>query len=94
MTLLNGPIDSLIRNFTSPIALSFIITMLYSWVDIFYVSRLGSDAIAAVGVSENLLFFIFILGAGFAIGSSVIVARRIGEDNKDGANKPLLNRLL
>ena len=79
--LLTGPIDSSLRRFAVPLAASFLINMLYSWVDTWYVSRLGPEAVAAIGISEQLLFFIFTIGSGFAIGTGVIVARRIGEDN-------------
>ena len=85
--LLNGPIDSSLRVFTFPLAISFVIHMLYAWVDTFYVSRLGSTSIAAIGISEQLIFFIFTLGGGFSIGSGIVVARRIGEGNQEKADR-------
>lgn len=84
--LINGPIDSTLRRFTAPLALSFLIHMLYAWVDMYYVSKIDDYAIAALGLSERIWFFIFAVGSGFAIGSGIIVARRIGEGNKDKAN--------
>lgn len=80
--LLNGPIDSSLRKFAIPLALSFLVNIAYSWVDTYFVSRLGKEAIAAIGISEQLLFFIFTIGSGFAVGTSVVVSRRIGEGNK------------
>ncbi len=79
--LLSGPIDSSLRRFSLPLTISFLIHMLYAWVDMFYVSRLGSNAIAAVGVGEQLLFFSFGIGIGFGVGTGIIVARRVGELN-------------
>ena len=84
--LLNGPIDSTLRTFAIPMAFSFLVNMLYSWIDTYFVSRIGSAAIAAIGVSEQLGFLIFNFGSGFAIGTGIIVARRIGEGNKQEAN--------
>jgi len=84
--LLNGPIDSTLRIFALPLAFSFIVNMLYSWIDTFFVSKLGSAAIAAIGVSEQLGFMIFNFGSGFAIGTGIIVARRIGEGNREQAS--------
>ncbi|MFN8361020.1 MAG: MATE family efflux transporter [Candidatus Kapaibacterium sp.] len=84
--LLNGPIDSTLRTFAIPLAFSFLVNMLYSWIDTYFVSRLGSSAIAAIGVSEQLGFFIFNFGSGFAIGTGIIVARRMGEGDRKGAN--------
>jgi len=85
--LLSGPIDSTLRVFAMPLAISFVAQMLYAWVDTFYVSRLGSINIAAVGISEQLTFFIFTLGGGFAIGSGIVVARKIGEGNHEKADR-------
>lgn len=84
--LLNGPVDSTLRIFALPLAFSFIVNMLYSWIDTFFVSKLGSAAIAAIGVSEQLGFMIFNFGSGFAIGTGIIVARRIGEGNRGEAS--------
>ncbi len=84
--LLNGPIDSSLRKFTLPLAFSFLIHMLYSWVDTYYVSRLGTEAIAAIGVSEILIFITFTIGSGFGIGTGIVVARRIGEGDQKEAD--------
>ncbi len=87
INLIDGPIDSTLRKFALPLAVSFLINMLYAWVDMFYVSRLGNNAIAAVGVGEQILFFAFGIGIGFGVGTGVIVARRIGEGNVKEAGK-------
>ncbi len=79
--LINGKIDTTLFNFALPLAISFVVNMAYAWVDLYYVSRLGEYAMSAVGASERIWFFIFAVGSGFAIGSSVIVSRRIGEKN-------------
>ncbi|MFW6233019.1 MAG: MATE family efflux transporter, partial [Bacteroidota bacterium] len=83
--LINGPIDSSLRKFSIPLAFSFIVHMLYSLVDTFYVSRLGPEAIAAVGISEQIIFFIFTIGSGFAIGTGIVVSRRVGEGRRRDA---------
>jgi putative MATE family efflux protein len=84
--LLSGPIDTSLRVFAFPLAISFVVHMLYAWVDTFYVSRLGPSSIAAIGISEQLIFFIFTLGGGFAIGSGIVVARKVGEGNQHKAD--------
>ncbi|MFY8160544.1 MAG: MATE family efflux transporter [Candidatus Kapaibacteriota bacterium] len=84
--LLNGDIDKTLRQFSIPLIFSFILNILYSWVDKYFVSKLGDNDLAAVGVSEQLLLLIFTLGIGFAIGSGVVVARRIGEAKYEEAN--------
>lgn len=92
--LINGNIDSSLREYALPLALSFIIHMVYSWVDLFFVSRLGSSAVAALGISERIWFFTFAIGSGFAIGTSIIVARRVGEGNFDKAGETSVQGLI
>ncbi len=80
--LINGPIDSSLRRFAVPMAFSFLVNMVYSLIDRFYASRLGDAAIAAIGSSDQVAFFMFTLASGFGVGSGIIVARRIGEGNR------------
>lgn len=94
VNLLKGPIDSSLRKFTIPLAFSFLIHIVYSWVDMYYVSRLGDNAMAAMGISERIWFFTFAIGSGFAIGSSVIISRRIGEGNREQANRTATQSLV
>jgi putative MATE family efflux protein len=83
--LLNDPIDRSLRLFALPLTFSFLVQFLYSLIDRFYVSRLGVDAIAAIGSIDQVAFFVFTLGSGFGVGSGILVARRIGEGDRDEA---------
>jgi putative MATE family efflux protein len=85
--LINDPIGPSLRRFAVPLAFSFIINMVYSLIDRFYVSRLGDPAIAAIGSSDQIVFLLFTLVSGFAVGSGVIVARRFGEGDRVGASR-------
>lgn len=91
--LLNGPIDSSLRKFAAPLAISFIINLLYAWIDLFFVSRLGDSAVAALGISERIWFFTFAIGSGFAVGSGIIIARRIGEGRSETASTTALQSI-
>lgn len=84
--LLKDPFDSSLRRFAIPLAVSFLIHMLYAWVDMYYVSLLNTASMAAVGVGEQIYFFSFGIGVGFGVGSGIVIARRIGEGNKSKAN--------
>src|SRR3954465_1720766 len=57
----------------------------FGLVDAFWVARLGSDAIAAVGLTESLVVLIFSIALGLSIAISATVARRIGEKDPEGA---------
>lgn len=85
--LINDPIGPSLRRFAVPLAFSFIVNMVYSLIDRFYVSRLGDAAIAAIGSSDQIVFLLFTLASGFAVGSGIIVARRFGEGDRVGASR-------
>ena len=56
----------------------------FAVADIF-VGRLGADAVATVGLTESLMFIVYALAIGVAIGAAATVARRIGEKDPDRA---------
>jgi putative MATE family efflux protein len=58
---------------------------LFAVVDIFFVSRLGAAAVATVALTESMLTVVFTLALGLSIGVTATVARRIGEQDPDGA---------
>lgn len=78
--------SSLIR-FSIPLTLSFLVNMLYSLIDRWFISRLGTEAIAAFTKAEPLTFLVFTIASGFCMGAGVIIARRIGEGDRDGADR-------
>jgi putative MATE family efflux protein len=61
--------------------------------DIFWVSRLGPDAVASVGLTESLLTIIYALAMGLGIGATAVVARRIGEKDPEGAARAAVQAL-
>src|SRR3977135_762362 len=61
-----------------PMVLEMAMESVFAVVDVFWVSRLGPDAIATVGLTESMLTLVYTAAMGLSIGVAAVVARRIG----------------
>jgi putative MATE family efflux protein len=68
-----------------PMIIEMFAESLFALVDIFFVSHLGPNAIATVGITESMMYLIYSVAIGVSIGATATVARRIGEKEPDGA---------
>lgn len=76
-----------------PMILEMFMESLFAICDIFYVSRLGADSIAVVGLTEALVVIIYALAIGISIGATATVARRIGEGDRQAASQTAIQVL-
>lgn len=68
-----------------PMVLELVLESVFAVVDIFFVGKLGPSAVATVGLTETYLFLLYSIAMGLTFSITAIVARRIGEKEKEKA---------
>jgi putative MATE family efflux protein len=89
-----GRIGHAILMLAVPMVLELVLESVFAVVDVFFVSRLGADAVATVGLTESMLVIIYAIAIGLSMGAMAIVARRIGERDRDGAARAAVQAVL
>jgi putative MATE family efflux protein len=80
-----GPIGRSLGLLAIPMMLEMAMEAIFAVVDIAFVSRLGTDAVAAVGITEALITVLYALAIGLGMSVTAMISRRIGAKDPEGA---------
>src|SRR6188508_779824 len=84
--LTKGPIAGHLIRFASFIALTTAFQTLYFLVDLYFVGRLGRDAIAGVGLAGNLAMVVLALTQSLGVGTTALIAQAMGARDRARAD--------
>mgnify|MGYP001971754900 CR=1 FL=1 len=90
----SGSIRRAVFMLSVPMILEMMMESIFFLVDAYFVSSLGANAIATVGLTESVLTLVYAVAIGLSMGVTAIVARRVGEKDIDGASKTAVQAIL
>ena len=83
----SGSLSRAITLLAIPMMLELVMESTFGLVDIYFVGKLGPNAVATVGLSASVLVILFAIALGLSMGATALVARRIGEGDPEGAGR-------
>ena len=89
-----APIGRAVVLLAVPMVLEMMMESVFVVADVFFVGRLGPDAVATVGITESLMTVMYALAVGLSIGATATVARRIGEKDPDSAARSAVQSVI
>ena len=92
--LITGDPEKAIRKLSFPMMLTMVLALSYLIIDSIWVAGLGFNALAALGFIFPLFMIILGLGSGLGTGTTSLIARCIGAEDKGKANNAAMHSIL
>jgi putative MATE family efflux protein len=89
-----GKLSRAILLLSIPAVLEMVMESIFVIVDIYFVSKLGANAVATVGITESMVTIIYAIAIGLGTATTSMVSRRIGEKNHDAASVAAFQAIL
>ena len=89
-----APVGRAVLLLAVPMVLEMLMESVFAVADIFFVGRLGADAVATVGITESLMTIVYAVAMGLSIGATATVSRRIGEKDPDAAARAAVQAII
>jgi putative MATE family efflux protein len=82
-----GPLSKAIFLLAIPMVFEILMESVFALVDIYFVSKVSTHAVATVGLTESVITLVYAVAVGISMAATAVVARRIGEGNTEGARQ-------
>ena len=83
--LTTGSLTGHLLKTTSFMLVTMLFQTLYVLVDLYWVGRLGTEAVAAVAISGNLMFLVLAATQMLAVGTTTLIAHAVGRKDRERA---------
>jgi len=80
--LTKGPVGRHVVSLATFIALTMIFQTLYFLADLYFVGRLGKEAVAGVGLAGNLMFIVLALTQSMSVGATSLISQSLGRKDR------------